>query len=294
MSETNEAVIIEDEALETESEVEAEESAFKPEDEIASVLEESAEDAANDEEAEEVIVSIGEEAPPPDEYQKAPQWVRELRKQHRELQRKNRELEARLQTTQTETKPVEVGRKPTLEDHDYDAEKFENALAAWYERKRLADAEAEKRKQAEQAQHQAWQERLTQYGHARAELRVRDYEDAESAVQELFNVTQQGVILQGAENAALVVYALGKNPKKAAELAKIDDPVKFAFAVAKLEKDLKVSNRKATPAPERQINATGRVSGAMDSTLERLRAEAEKTGNYTKVLQYKRQKRAAS
>jgi hypothetical protein len=99
-------------------------------------------------------------------------------------------------------------------------------------------------------------------------------------------------VLQGADNPALVIYALGKNPKKAAELAKIEDPVKFAFAVAKLEKELKVTNRKAAPAPERMVSSTGRVSGAVDSTLERLRAEAEKTGNYTKVLQYKRQKAA--
>jgi len=112
--------------------------------------------------------------------------------------------------------------------------------------------------------------------------------------QELFNITQQGVVLQGADNPALVIYALGKNPKKAAELAKIEDPVKFAFAVAKLEKELKVTNRKAAPAPERMISSTGRVSGAVDSTLERLREEAAKTGNYTKVTQYRAQKRAAS
>jgi len=36
------------------------------------------------------------------------------------------------------------------------------------------------------------------------------------------------------------------------------------------------------------------VSGAVDSTLERLRAEAERTGDMTKVIAYKRQKRAAS
>ena len=132
------------------------------------------------------------------------------------------------------------------------------------------------------------------YSKAKAELKVRDYEDAEAIAQEVFNVTQQGVILQGADNPALVIYALGKNPKKAADLAQINDPVKFAFAVAKLEKELKVTNRKAAPAPERVIQGSGRVSGAVDSTLERLRAEAEKTGNYTKVLQYKRQKQAAS
>jgi hypothetical protein len=70
--------------------------------------------------------------------------------------------------------------------------------------------------------------------------------------------------------------------------------VKFAFAVARLEKELKVTNRRAAPAPERIVQGTGRASGTVDSTLERLRAEAEKTGNYTKVLQYKRQKQAAS
>jgi hypothetical protein len=239
----------------------------------------------------EVIVSIGEDAPPPDEQAHAPGWVKELRKANREKEKRIRELEAKLTQT-TEKKPVALGAKPKLEDFDYDADKFESALTDWFERKRQADTEANKLQQAEQAQKQAWQEKLEGYGKAKAELKVRDFEDAEAVAQELFNITQQGVVLQGADNPALVIYALGKNPKKAAELAKIEDPVKFAFAVAKLEKELKVTNRKAAPAPERMVSSTGRVSGAVDSTLERLRAEAEKTGNYTKVLQYKRQKAA--
>lgn len=244
-------------------------------------------------EDDEVIVSIGEEAPPPEENQQAPGWVRELRKQHRDLQRKNRELEAKLQTTQTETKPGALGKKPTLDDYDYDADKFEAALTDWYERKRQADAELDKTRQAEEAQKQSWQDKLNSYSKAKAGLKVRDFEDAEATVSELLSVTQQGVVLQGADNPALVIYALGKNAKKAAEIAKIDDPVKFAFAVAKLEKELKVTNRKAAPAPERTISGTGRVSGAVDSTLERLRADAEKTGDYTKVMQYRKQKRSA-
>jgi len=245
-----------------------------------------------DEESDEVIVSIGEESPPPDEHAQAPGWVKELRKANREKEKRIRELEAKLTQT-TEKKPVVLGPKPKLEDYEYDADRFETALADWFDRKRQADTEAEKSRQAEQAQQRAWQEKLEGYGKAKAELRVRDFEDAEAVAQELFNVTQQGVVLQGADNPALVIYALGKNPKKAAELAKIEDPVKFAFAVAKLEKELKVTNRKAAPAPERMVSSTGRVSGAVDSTLERLRAEAEKTGNYTKVIQYKRQKQAA-
>ena len=242
----------------------------------------------------EVVVSIGEDAPPPEEPAHAPEWVRELRKTNRELQRQNRELQSKLQTTTiTETKPVTLGPKPKLEDHDYDADKFEEALANWFERKRQAD-EANAKQEAEvMTQQKAWQAKLDGYGKAKAELRVKDFEDAEAVAQELFNVTQQGVMLQGADNPALVVYALGKNPKKAQELAAIKDPVKFAFAVAKLEKDLKVTNRRAAPPPERVVSGTGRVSGAVDSTLERLREEAARTGNMTKVIQYKAQKRSA-
>ena len=245
--------------------------------------------------SEEVIVSIGEEAPPPEEQTHAPEWVRELRKTNRELQRQNRELQGKLQSTaQTETKPVVLGKKPSLEEHDYDADKFEAALATWFERKRQAD-EAQAKQEAEvMNQQKAWQAKLDGYGKAKAELRVKDFEDAEAVAQELFNITQQGVVLQGADNPALVIYALGKNPKKAKELSDIKDPVKFAFAVAKLEKELKVTNRKAAPPPERIVSGTGRVSGAVDSTLERLREEAARTGNMTKVIQYKAQKRAAS
>ena len=246
-------------------------------------------------EPDEVVVSIGEEAPPPEEQTHAPEWVRELRKTNRELQRQNRELQGKLQSTaQTETKPVVLGKKPSLEEHDYDADKFEAALADWFERKRQAD-EVNTRQEAEvMNQQKAWQAKLDGYGKAKAELRVKDFEDAEAVAQELFSVTQQGVVLQGADNPALVIYALGKNPKKAKELSDIKDPVKFAFAVAKLEKELKVTNRRAAPPPERIVSGTGRVSGAVDSTLERLREEAARTGNMTKVIQYKSQKRAAS
>jgi len=286
-SQDDETVVIEDEGQETEQTTDEYQSGGDQGDG------QNAEDGEG--ESDEVIISIGEEAPPPEEQTHAPEWVRELRKTNRELQRQNRELQSKLQTTaQTETKPVVLGPKPKLEDHDYDADKFEEALAGWFERKRKAD-EMQAAQEAEvMNQQKAWKAKLDGYGRAKAELRVKDFEDAEAVAQELFNITQQGVVLQGADNPALVIYALGKNPKKAKELSEIKDPVKFAFAVAKLEKELKVTNRKAAPPPERVVSGTGRVSGAVDSTLERLREEAAKTGNYTKVTQYRAQKRAAS
>ena len=245
-------------------------------------------------ESDDVVVTIGEEAPPTEEETQAPEWVRELRKTNREDKRRIRELEEKLNTTKTaETKPATLGKKPTLEDYDYDTDKFEQSLSVWYDQKRDADQAAAKAEVAQKEQQNAWQAKLDAYSKAKAELKVKDFEDAEVAAQDVFNVTQQGIMLQGADNPALVIYALGKNPKKAKEISAITDPVKFAFAVAKLETQLKVTQRKASTAPERTIQGTGSKSGAMDSTLDRLRAEAAKSGDFTKVAQYKAQKRAA-
>jgi len=251
--------------------------------------------AVSDDESEgddDVVVSIGEESPPQEEEQRAPEWVRELRKANREKERKIRELEAKLNATATETKPVALGAKPTLESCDYDSEEYEKKLAGWYEQKREYDAaEAEAQAQRD-AEAKAWQDKLDSYAKARASLKVRDYEDAEAVALETFNVTQQGIVLQGSDNPALIIYALGKNTSKAKELASITDPVKFAFAVAKLETQLKVTNRKAAAAPERTIaTGGGRISGSVDSTLDRLREEALKTGDMSKVMAYKRGKK---
>jgi hypothetical protein len=266
---------------------------MKMEDEAELIVEDAPTDDEPVEEVDEVVVTIGEEEPQAQEEQThAPEWVRELRKTNRELQRQNRELQGRLQAAPPEIKPVVIGNKPKLEDHDYDAEKYEEALSSWFERKRKNDDVNAQQDAEVQNQNRAWQSKLDSYTKAKAELRVKDYEDAEAVAQELFSVTQQGVMLQGADNPALVIYALGRNPKKAKELAEIKDPVKFAFAVAKLEKDMKVTNRKQAPAPERVVTGTGRSSGAVDSQLERLREEAARTGNMTKVIAYKRQKKA--
>jgi hypothetical protein len=226
--------------------------------------------------------------------QAAPAWVRELRRRERELQREVRELRAKVQTPQqVENQPPAVGAKPKLEDHDYDAEKFEAALAAWFERKRQADEHAAKQKQAEEQQKQAWQARLDAYGKAKASLRVRDYDDAEASVTESLNVTQQGIIVSGSENPALVTYAIGKDPAKLKELAAISDPVKFAFAVAKLETQLKVNPRKPAAAPETVVKSTTRLAGGShDQVLERLYEEADRTGDRTKVIAYKAKLRA--
>ena len=240
---------------------------------------------------EEDVVTIAGESPAPEEEEKqAPEWVRNLRKNYRELQREKRELEERLKAVSpaTEQSPVTPGKKPTLEDCDYDSDKFENELAGWFERKRQSE-EAEAQQKAKQREEQeSWQKKLEGYTQSKTGLKVSDFEDAEETVLETLNVTQQGIILQGAQNPAVVVYALGKNPKKAKELGEITDPVKFAFAVAKLETQLTVTSRKQAPPPEKKINGNGSLDSS-NAQLERLREEAARTGDMTKVIAFKRQ-----
>lgn len=238
---------------------------------------------------EDVVVIAGESPAPEEEEKQAPEWVRNLRKNYRELQREKRELEEKLKAASpaTEQRPVTPGKKPTLEDCEYDSERFESELAGWFERKRQAEEAEAKQIAKQQEEQQTWQKKLETYTQSKTGLKVSDFQDAEDTVLETLSVTQQGIILQGAQNPAVLVYALGKNPNKAKELAGITDPVQFAFAVAKLETQLSVQKKQAPP-PEKRINGNGSL-GTSSAQLDRLREEAARTGDFTKVLAFKKQ-----
>lgn len=241
--------------------------------------------------AEEVTaVTIGDTEPPAEE--KAPDWVREVRKRNRELEKENKELRRAQSGQQT----IVVGKKPTMADPeiDYDADKFEKALSEWTERKNKADAEAEKVEQQQKTEQAAWQAKLDAFGESKKALKVPDMDAAEALVQETLSERQLAIIIKGAKNAPLLVYALGRNPAKLQELAKVTDLVEFAATVFRdVEGQLKVTTKKPTPpAPEKKVMGAA-PSGGMDSTLDKLRAEAERTGDYSKVHQHKQQKKAA-
>ena len=247
---------------------------------------------ASTETQEEVIVSIGNEPTvEPVEEEPAPAWVKKVRQRNRELERELKEVKKKL-TEISQPREAELGDKPTLQSYDYDTEKYEQALTSWYDRKRKADEQAAKVKEETEQAENEWRERVTAYQQAKTSFKAQDFNDVEAVVLDLLSATQQGIIVHGATDPVLVVYALGKNEDKAKELAAIKDPVKFAFAIAKLEGQLKVSTRKPSTMPESKVNGNSRPSGSIDSTLERLRADAAKTGDYTKVAAYKRSKRS--
>lgn len=241
-----------------------------------------------------LVVEIGS-----DEVSDEPEHITELRRRYREQQKRLKELEAKASGSAPAAPALPP--KPTLEDCDYDAEAFEQKLATWYDAKREHDAREAEVKAVQERAEQKWQSRLAFYDEGKSKLGAQDYDEAEATVAEILSApfpgivaedVRIGIIKQGATDPAALVYALGKNPAKAKELAAIDDPVEFAWRAARLEASMKVVRGKAPPPEKRVSGGVPGVAGALDDTLERLRAEAAKTGDFSKVMAYKRQMKA--
>lgn len=259
------------------------------------VLDDNEEESSEEDDDDSVVVTIGDEKPPvEDEEEKtAPKWVKDLRKQTKEQAKRIRELEQEAATKAAPAqKTPDLGPKPTLDDCDYDADVFETKLTEWHDRKRQVEQDKAKAVEQQEAQQKAWQGKLTRYTEAQTNLKAKDFADVEDSVKGILDETQLAIIVQAAKDPALMVYAIGKNPKKAAELAGLKNYVEFAYALGELSKDMKVTTRKAATPPEGKVRSgSASISGSVDSTLDRLRADAEKSGDYSKVTQYRRQQK---
>lgn len=251
-------------------------------------------DEDTQEEGEEFDIVVGDEKPEEQEEddfhgKPAPKWVKDLRKEKKESDRRIKELEAKL-NEQNKPEAIELGEKPTLESVGYDADEFEKQLVEWTAKKaQFEQQEAAKRAEQEKAQ-KVWQDKLNSYETKKTAIKskVRDFDEAEEFARDVLNQTQQGILIHAAEKPELLIYHLGKNPQKAKELAALTDPIQFAFAAAKIDAQIKVTTRKPSTSPERKPSGSAPLSGTVDTTLAKLRAEAERTGDYTEVNKYKR------
>lgn len=236
-------------------------------------------------EKEVLTVQIGDEEP--EEVEETPEWVKEVRRQNRDQAKRIKELESKLSEKDAPASD-DPGPEPKEEDYDFDSRAYADAMVKWHDKKRAAEAkkEAEKAKQAEADQR--WQAKLEKLQERKKELGAPDIEEVEETVRETLSITQQGIIVQGAKDPAVLFYALGKNPKKMAELAKLDDAVEFAGEVFRMEAQLKVGKKSSAPPPEKGITGRAGTGAAVDNTLERLREKAAKTGDMSEVIAYKR------
>lgn len=251
-----------------------------------------AETAEEETEEEQLVITIGEESLTSEDEEDfngkpAPNWVKEMRRENRELKRKQREFE-KSQEQQTVQTVKTLGVKPTLESHDYDSEAYEKALDAWYVDKREVDAQNAKAETAKQEQQKVVQGYVDSYNKRKESFKVNDFEDAESIVSNKLSADQQFIILSKMKDPEVMVYALGKSKTHLDRLTEIKDPIDFALALKDLENQMKVSKRKASVEPEKKVIGLSSAPKDAKAQLAKLEAEAEKTGDRTKLIQYRK------
>jgi hypothetical protein len=183
---------------------------------------------------------------------------------------------------------LELGPKPTFESCDYDEEELSRQLDAYKDRERkIIDARAVQNQHAEAAQRD-WETDLRSYERQRDELKLPDFETAAEVIKSSLTLAQQAVIVKAASRPAAFVYALAKSDARLNELAKIADPIKFAAAIARMEGGIKVVKKRKMPAPDKPLSGSGRMPGTTDKQLQKLEEAAERTGDRTDLIAYKK------
>lgn len=235
------------------------------------------------------ITIDGEE--PPAVKDTAPEWVKDLRKTNREQAKRIEELER--ERAQSRPTVLDPGPKPTLAGCGYDEEEFEKKHDEWKAKEEQRQVAEKQHAQQVEASQRDWQGRQDAYVQQRTELakQIPNYAEAEAVFDSLFDQQQRGVLLYSATNAALVVAALGQNPKLAQDLAAVKNPIQFAAKIGQLEAKLKMKPRTQAPPPEKPVTGTGSKTGSGDSHLEKLRDKAAKTGDNSEVNAYLREQR---
>lgn len=218
---------------------------------------------------------------------------RNLRTKYKDSAKEVKNLKKELELLKSNPAPVEpkeesliLPAKPKLEQFDYDEESFDKAMEEYYDKKTQIEAKKKEQDQVKTQEEQRWQGKLATYVEESKKLKVHDYSDKEEVVKEKLSQVQQGILLDVAKNPAQFVYALG-NSSKLNDLSSINNPILFAAEVARLETQIKVNSKTARtpPPPERTVKGTS--GSTTDTVLELLRKEAEKSGDFSKVIAHK-------
>lgn len=243
----------------------------KPEEKVQETEEKAeTESEQAEEQPEEYSLRVGDEEIPLTEEDDdhvdghpAPQWVKELRKGFKETQKENRELRRQLEEIQS--KPVEVQQpqsdvippKPTLESCEYDEAAFEQAMTDWHEKKSRAEQQKQQQERQQQENIQKFQQRLQKHQERATKLPVKDYRETEEIVRRELPVIQQEILIHAAdEGSELIAYALGKNPQLRQRVAAETDPIRAAFLLGQISKQVSLA-----PKPKKAIKPEPEVRG---------------------------------
>lgn len=252
----------------------------------------------DDDDDEPLSINLGDEDDDDEEPSEANSTIKQMRAKLRTEERERKRLEAELAATKAEPAKAkaELGDEPSLEDLDYDEDAYKTALLKWTDAKRENDAAEATKAEAQKVQSAEWGKRVKSHEDRRSEmLEHPEYEDAEATVLGQLSKNQQYMAVRALKNAPHVFLALGKRPARLTKLISITDEVDFIAAIVREEAAMKITGTKAkAPKPERKLTGGNASPSTGAKHLKELEDEAERTGNRTKVQQYRRAQEAAT
>lgn len=255
----------------------------------------------DEDDGEPLTLNLGDDEDEEIEDTEANSTIRQMRAKLRAEERERKRLQAELDAKKANPEAkadgeTELGPKPTLEDFDYDDEEYEASLLKWHDTKKKVEAAQKEQEEKRKAQTEEWSKRVKSHEDRRAEMIEHpEYEDAEAVVIGGLSENQQYMAVRALKDAPKMFLALGKHPARLKKLAGITDEVDFIAAIVREEAAMKITGKRAERLkPETRLQGGAAPAGGSDATLKRLEAEADRTGDRTKVQAFKRSLREKS
>lgn len=259
---------------EQEADAEANDNDQEPDD-----LDDDSNDQVDD--AEEDVVTFGaDDVRGEDE----PEGIRNLREELKRQKARVRELEG------AGVAPIEVGARPKLEDFDYDEDAHGEAVEAWIDKKRNADAQVTARDESIRQQQEKFNTQQRAFEDGWTALRVTGKDAARAKVEDTFDPTQQAMLIKAARgNGAGLMLYLGTSATSLEKLkALVNDPAEFIAEAAVMAKEVKVERRKPATTPIEPVRGGTGGAAKGDARRARLERDADTSGDYSALIKYDR------
>jgi hypothetical protein len=219
--------------------------------------------------------------------------MRSVRNALKAQQAANRQLREELERARSTQAVIEQPpeTKPRMDDADvdYDADKYEAKMTKWLSAKQQREQEQQNEQRQFQQSIQAKRAEFesVQKTHG-AELQA-----AQELVEAYLSHDMQNLAIKISNTPGKLVLKLGADPDALENLAKIRDPLQFAYTLGQLENQMKpTQTTKAKPAPE-VIPSRGAAT-APSGNFDKAMKNAEASGNYDEALRLARLARKKS
>lgn len=229
---------------------------------------------------------------PTSEEAKDPALVKHLRSTIKEKDRELKELR-RLSNQPAQQQPViaQPPVMPKLTDPgiDYDEDLLQEKLEQWAKDNDQYKEQQRVIKQQQEMLNEQLKAKVTNYQQRVKSIKVRGFADAEQIVREEIPVSIQDTILLEAEKPEMVVLALGRNAELRKQLAETTNPVALGRLLERIE-----SKAKTMPKAKTNAATTPEVrgsNGAVINNLDKLKAKALETGDWTPYFAAKKAKK---